>query len=108
LLVAMIEHSRAINNLEEILQVKGLDAILIGPYDLSASMGLTAKFEAPDFISAMERIHTLCKQNRIPCGVHVVMPEPAELKKRIAEGYRFIAYSIDAVFLTRSTDFPRV
>ncbi len=102
LLVAMIEHIRAVEKLDEILQVKGLDAILIGPYDLSASMGLTAKFEAPEFIVAMDRIHALCDQQQIPCGVHLVMPDPNVLKQRLADGYRFIAYSIDAVFLNKS------
>jgi 2-dehydro-3-deoxyglucarate aldolase len=102
LLVAMIEHVRAVENLEEILSVEGLDAILIGPYDLSASMGLTAKFDAPEFTTTMNRIRTLCNERRIPCGVHVVMPDADALKQRIAEGYRFIAYSIDAVFLHSS------
>jgi 2-dehydro-3-deoxyglucarate aldolase len=106
LLVAMIEHIRAVENLEEILSVEGLDAILIGPYDLSASMGLTAKFDMPEFIAAMERIRTLCSQHRISCGMHVVMPDVDALKQRLAEGYRFIAYSIDAVFLNNSTISP--
>lgn len=105
LLVAMIEHISAVDNLDEILQVEGLDAILIGPYDLSASMGLTAKFEAPEFIAEMNRIRTLCVRHSVPCGVHVVMPEPAVLAQRIDEGYRFIAYSIDAVFLIESATF---
>lgn len=99
LLVAMIEHVRAVDDLKAIIEVEGLDAILIGPYDLSASMGLTAKFDAPEFGAAMERIRNLCTQHRKPCGVHVVMPDAAELDQRIAEGYRFIPYSIDAVFL---------
>jgi 2-dehydro-3-deoxyglucarate aldolase len=106
LLVAMIEHIRAVDNLDEILQVEGLDAILIGPYDLSASMGLTAKFEAAEFTSTMDRIRTICSQHLIPCGVHVVMPEPAVLKQRIVEGYRFIAYSLDAVFLNTIVRAP--
>lgn len=106
LLVAMIEHVRAVDNLPEILQVSGLDAILVGPYDLSASMGLTAQFDHPDFEEAMRRIHTLSRKHLIPCGVHVVMPEPAVLKQRIAEGYRFIAYSIDAVFLNVASNLP--
>ena len=108
LLVAMIEHVRAVENLEEILSVEGLDAILIGPYDLSASMGLTARFDMPEFISAMDRIRTLCSQHRTPCGVHVVMPDADALKLRIQEGYRFIAYSIDAAFLNTSTIAPKV
>jgi 2-dehydro-3-deoxyglucarate aldolase len=108
LLVAMIEHVGAVEDLEEIISVEGLDAILIGPYDLSASMGLTARFDMPEFISAMDRIRTLCSQHHIPCGVHVVMPDADALKLRIQEGYRFIAYSIDAVFLNTSTIAPKV
>ena len=99
LLVAMIEQIRAVDNLDAILAVDGLDAILIGPYDLSASMGLTAQFDAPAFRAATESIRSLCTRRNIPCGVHVVSPDAAELRDRIREGDRFIAYSLDAVFL---------
>ena len=104
LLVAMIEHVRAVDNLPEILQVSGLDAIMIGPYDLSASMGLTAKFDSPEFMETMDRIHMLSSRYRIPCGVHVVMPDAAALQQRVTQGYRFIAYSIDAVFLAGAAE----
>lgn len=103
LLVAMIEQFHALDHLEKILQVEGLDAILIGPYDLSASMGLTAKFGALEFIAVIDSIRKLCKQYCIPCGVHVVMPDSVLLKERIDEGYQFIAYSIDAVFLNSAS-----
>lgn len=106
LLVAMIEHIGAVENLEDILSVEGLDAILIGPYDLSASMGLTAEFDTREFVVVMNRIRILCNQYRISCGVHVVTPNTDTLKQRIQEGYRFIAYSIDAVFLNNATLFP--
>jgi 2-dehydro-3-deoxyglucarate aldolase len=106
LLVAMIEHIDAVKDLKDILKVKGLDAILIGPYDLSASMGLTAKFEFDEFINVLEQIRALCFKHNVPCGVHVVMPDPIALEKRIDEGYRFIAYSIDAVFLRCSAQNP--
>lgn len=99
LLIAMIEHHRALEELDQILGVEGLDAILIGPYDLSASMGLTASFQDPIFCAAMERIRTLSIAKGIPAGIHVVAPSPTELQQRIDEGYRFLAYSIDAVML---------
>ncbi len=108
LLAAMIEHIRAVDSLEQIIEVDGLDAILIGPYDLSASMGLTAQFDELAFIAVMERIRTLCHEANIPCGMHVVMPDTEALKKIINEGYRFIAYSIDAVFFNTSTLVPKV
>lgn len=106
LLVAMIEHRRAVENLEAILRVPGLDALLIGPYDLSASMGITAQFAEASFIAVLDRIRTLSGQHGIACGIHVVTPDPIALSKRLEEGYRFIAYSIDAVFLVSSTPRP--
>ncbi len=106
LLIAMIEHIRAIDNVGEIVRVKGLDALLIGPYDLSASMGLTAQFQHRDFQMALERIRSLAIESKIPCGVHVVAPSPEELRQRLAQGYRFVAYSIDAVFLNHGALKP--
>jgi 2-dehydro-3-deoxyglucarate aldolase len=99
LLVAMIENFNAIDQLDHILRVPGLDAIFIGPYDLSASMGITGQFEQSKFIGALERIRAIAKTHGIPYGVHIVKPDKEELQKRIVEGYRFIAYSIDSVFL---------
>jgi 2-dehydro-3-deoxyglucarate aldolase len=106
LLVAMIEHVRAVDRLDSILRVKGLDAILIGPYDLSASMGITAQFDHPDFKSIRDRIRTHAAERMIPCGVHVVAPSPVELQQRLNEGYRFLAYSIDAVILAEGAARP--
>lgn len=108
LLVAMIEHIRAVENLEAILAVDGLDAILIGPYDLSASMGLTAEFDDPGFRAVMEIIRNNCEHLQVPCGIHVVDPAPDALKNRVLEGYRFVAYSIDSVFLRAAIDRPKL
>jgi 2-dehydro-3-deoxyglucarate aldolase len=99
LLVAMIETVQAVDDLASILDVEGLDAVMIGPYDLSASIGLTGQFDHADFKSLLQRILAVAKSKKLPCGVHVVDPSPAELKRRIAEGYGFIAYSIDAAML---------
>lgn len=106
LLVAMIEHINAVSDLQDILQVRGLDAVLVGPYDLSASMGITAQFDAEEFIQQMETIRGLCEKYGIACGVHVVSPDADELRNKIKSGYRFIAYSIDAVFLNLSVRCP--
>ncbi|MDF1683507.1 MAG: aldolase/citrate lyase family protein [Legionellaceae bacterium] len=106
LLVAMIEHVRAVENLSSILAVDGLDAIMIGPYDLSASLGLTAQFEHANFKAAMQQICEHAKQANIPVGVHVVQPSNDELEQRITEGYRFIAFSIDAVILHENAQNP--
>lgn len=108
LLVAMIENIGAVERLEDILAVEGLDAILVGPYDLSASMGITAKFDTQEFISTMNRIRVLCAQRGVACGVHVVQPDADVLAQRLAEGYRFVAFSIDSVFLNKSVLAPKL
>jgi 2-dehydro-3-deoxyglucarate aldolase len=108
LLVAMIEHHHAIERLDSILAVEGLDAVLVGPYDLSASMGITAQFEHPQFVDALRRFREGASARGVACGVHVVDAQPAMLRQRIAEGYRFIAYSIDAVFLNSAAARPEL
>jgi len=107
-LVAMIESILAVDNLEKILLVKGLDAILIGPYDLSASMGIVTEFDNPKFKEMMKKIRSLCSAANIPCGVHVVKPSQEELLQKINEGDRFLAYSADSVFLNYFSERPIV
>lgn len=105
LLVAMIEHVGAVDGLREILEVPGLDALLIGPYDLSASIGLTGDFDHADFKALMQRIRQAAAKVHIPVGIHVVAPSKEELGQRLADGYRFLAYSLDAVMLRDAAEF---
>lgn len=107
LLVAMIEHQRAVEALPAIVGVQGLDAILIGPYDLSASLGRTAQFSHPEFEATMARIFEVTRAAAVPCGVHVVQPSTQQLQQRLAAGYRFIAYGIDSVFLNHGARRPQ-
>ena len=102
LVCAQIEHVEAVANIDKILAVPGIDAIMIGPYDLSASMGITAKFDHPEMISATGKILAACHRHGVVAGIHVVQPEPAEVARRYREGYRFIAYSLDITMLTRA------
>ena len=108
LLIAMIEHINAINELDDILKVDGLDAILIGPYDLSTSMNLTAQFDHPEFAKAIRDIKSKSESANIPCGIHVVSPSVDDLKEKIDDNYRFIAYSIDSVILTNFLRKPEL
>jgi 2-dehydro-3-deoxyglucarate aldolase len=107
LLIAQIEHIKAVNNLEDILQVKGLDAIIVGPYDLSGSMGITGEFDSREFTDVMDNIINICKKYDVPCGDHVVQPDKNLLGKRIDQGYRFIAYGTDGVFMHTNCRNPR-
>lgn len=105
LIIAMIENVSAVKDLDSILKVKGLDAILIGPYDLSASLKKTAQFDDPEFKHLMSQILLSAQKAKIPCGIHVVEPSREQLESRILEGYQFLAYSIDAVMLRQAVHF---
>ena len=106
LIVAQIEHIDAVNNLESIIGNPRLDAVFVGPYDLSGSMNLTARFDHPEFKEAMAHINAVCQKHAMPMGAHVVMPDPDQLRRNIAEGYQFIAYGIDSVFLRVAAEMP--
>ena len=99
-IVPMIESIKAVKDLESICSVPGIDALLVGPYDLSASMGAVGEFESAAFLGAMDRILQIAEQHGIPCGIHVVQPNKLEVQTRIRGGFRFIAYSLDVVVLS--------
>ncbi len=105
-LVAQIEHIRALDELDAILSHPRLDAIMVGPYDLSGSMGLTGQFDHPRFKEAMARIAELCRARGQRMGLHIVQPDPEALRREVAGGARFIAYGIDTVFLWRAAERP--
>ena len=94
-----IEHIDSVNNIDEILSVPGVDTVFIGPYDLSASMGITGDFEHPDYIRARGRILEACQRHNVAAGIHVVPTLPEQVVERHAEGYQLIAYSLDITML---------
>ena len=94
-LVAQIEHQDAMAALDEILGDGRLDAAMIGPYDLTASMGIAGQFDHPRYHEALEAFRAGCELHGVAAGIHVVEPDRAQLDRRLAEGYRFVAYSVD-------------
>ena len=61
------EHIDAVNCIESIVQIDGLDGIMLGPYDLSASMGKWARSD-PEVTGAIDRIHQACQSAGIAIG----------------------------------------
>lgn len=102
LVCVQIEHIDAVRSIDRILAVPGVDAAFVGPYDLSASMGLTAQFDHPDYVAARDRVLEACRAQDIAPGIHVVQPDPDEAITRIREGYRLIAYSLDITMLAHA------
>jgi 4-hydroxy-2-oxoheptanedioate aldolase len=93
---AMIETRQALDNLDEILSVKGLDAVYIGPADLSLALGCNPTFDDVDkpVAEAIDMILAKAKEHGVVAGVHNGTPEGA--LKRIAKGFQFVTISSDA------------
>ena len=98
-IIAQIEHIDAVNNIDDILQVDGIDGTIIGPYDLSGSMGYPGEFEREDVKDAVQKVLDRCKVHNIPSGFHVVDTEPEKLNLKIEQGCTFLAYGIDYFFM---------
>jgi 2-dehydro-3-deoxyglucarate aldolase len=106
LVIAMIESKKGLDNLDEIISVSGLDAILIGTYDLSASLGKIGSFDDAIVKDSIDKIKKRCLARKIAIGIHIVNPTTLELESRINEGFTFIAYSVDSVMLRLTAELP--
>lgn len=98
-IIAQIEHINAVDNIDEIVKVDGIDGTIIGPYDLSGSMGYPGEFERDDVKEAVQKVLNVCKENDMPSGFHVVDTEPEKLNQKIEQGCTFLAYGIDYFFM---------
>lgn len=94
-IVVMIEHIDAVNAIDSILSVPGIDAYIIGPYDLSASMGRPGELDYPEVQSAIEQVREAGRRLGKPGGIHVVEPDPDELRRNIEAGFNFLGYGLD-------------
>jgi len=97
--IVQVEHIKAVKNLEEILAVEGVDGFIIGPYDLSGSLGVPGQFDHPEMITALNRVKEVTIKLNAVSGFHVIPPDLEAFKEKVEEGYRFIAHSLDILIL---------
>ncbi len=99
IVIVQVEHINSVNNLEEIIATDGVDGCIIGPYDLSGSLGVPGQFDHPDMIEAINRVENICKEKNFPLGFHVIPADNNLVTEKVNRGYTFIAFSIDFMFL---------
>lgn len=99
IVVVQIEHINAVNELENILSVDGVDAFIVGPYDLSGSLGIPGQFDDKRIKDVMKKMTAAFQTKNISAGYHVVSTDERLVQKKIKEGYSFIAYGVDFLFL---------
>ena len=99
IVIAQIEHIEAVNNIDKIVNVDGINGTIIGPYDLSASMGYPGDYNREDVLAALRKVETKILNSKISLGFHVIESDHSVSVEKIKKGYSFIAFSIDFFFL---------
>jgi 2-keto-3-deoxy-L-rhamnonate aldolase RhmA len=95
--VLQAETAGAIENIEEIVAIEDVDAILIGPYDLSANLGYTGQIDHPEVLSAINKVEKVCKRAEVKLGYFGVNTEAVRPYKE--KGYTLLTIGVDSLFI---------
>ena len=99
--IAQIEHIKGVENIDAIISTEGIDGIIIGPYDLSGSLGIPGQYNEPIVKEALKKVEDVCNERKFSMGYHVIDPNIELVKEKNGVGYNFIAFSTDFFFMGR-------
>ena len=94
LCIANIESLPAVEKLDDLLAIEGLDAVFIGPHDLSVNMGIAEQYDDPDFIKTVKLIIDKARKYTLGVGIHFSL-EPERQLYWIKEGVNIVIHSSD-------------
>jgi 2-keto-3-deoxy-L-rhamnonate aldolase RhmA len=92
-----VEHIDAVRNLEDILDTDGVDAVFIGPYDLSASMGMPGLITHPEVQGAIAEVRRTCLSRNFPMGIYA--GDAASARQALDQGFTLIAVGAEVTLL---------
>jgi 2-dehydro-3-deoxyglucarate aldolase/4-hydroxy-2-oxoheptanedioate aldolase len=98
--IIQIENRRAVEQIDEIAAVPGIDVLFVGPRDLSHDLGVPGDFGAPSFRDALDRIRTAADKAGIACGI--LASDAAAARRYADEGFRFVGVGSDATLLSQA------
>lgn len=96
-IVVQVEHIDAVRNVESIIEVAGIDAVFVGPYDLSASMGLMGQVSHAEVSAAIATVRDACSRRQIPLGIFGLDPEA--MGRYLEQGFSLIAAGCDTAYI---------
>jgi len=99
--IVQAEHRDAVERIDDIVRVEGVDGVLIGPYDLSASLGRPGAVDHPDVRQAIARVREACRAANIPIGIFGLTADA--VKPYIEQGFTMIVAGVDTVFIANAS-----
>jgi 2-dehydro-3-deoxyglucarate aldolase len=97
--IVQIESVEGVENIDDILSIRDIDGAMVGPYDLSGSLGIPGRLAHPLLAKACRRVVDACEKYGKSCGTQVIEPDSRSIKKAFAEGFTFIVLSSDVFSL---------
>ena len=98
-LVIQIENMKGVENIDDILKYDEIDAVMLGPYDISGSVGVPGQLTHPDVLAACQQVVDACKKHHKSCGTQIVDPVIEQLNDAFSRGYSFIVVGSDVFTL---------
>ncbi len=99
-LIGQVEHIDAVRNIDWILEVPGIDAAFVGPYDLSASLGKPGRVSEPDVQQAIGLVKEACVKHNVPAGIFAGTLEAAA--QAFKDGFSFVCVASDVTIFGRA------
>jgi 4-hydroxy-2-oxoheptanedioate aldolase len=98
--VVQVESAAAVDQVEQIAALDGVDVLFVGPQDLSFNLGVPFDLQSPAYLDAVERVRAAAERHGKTCGL--LVGDGAAAAQRLAEGWRFVAIGSDATLLAAS------
>ncbi|MFC7078956.1 HpcH/HpaI aldolase family protein [Halorussus caseinilyticus] len=102
--IVQVETERAVENAREIAAVEGIDALLVGPADLSGSLGVFGEYDADEFREAVESVLDAARASNTPVGTLATTDD--EIRRWVDYGYDYQLVGVDAGYLPRGRTRP--
>lgn len=98
-LIVQIESIKGVENLEKILTCEEIDAVMVGPYDLSGSLGIPGEINHPLVTEACEKIIRVCEKYDKGCGTQLIEPSKENVLEAFSKGYTMVVLASDIFLL---------
>lgn len=98
----MIESRKGVENVQAIAAAPGVDALFIGPYDMSGSYGVPGEVDHPAVVQGRQKVLEAARQAGISAGIHIVKPTEKNYRQALADGFTFVCLGGDVMFLNEA------
>ncbi len=105
--IIQIESVQGVENIEKILSLDDIDGVLVGPYDLSGSLGIPGQLDHPSVTGAVQRVIAACARAGKASGTHLTDPDPESVQKAFSAGHTFVVLASDVFLLWKWSERMR-